>query len=615
MQPSRLPVSGAFTKRLGSVLQFFAFSVATITLGWLLWMCGRGFDFTDESLYLVWLHSPHQYPASITQFGFVYRPLDWLVGGDIALLRRANVLLTFGLAWGATYLLLSRVWQNHAEKISPLAVSAIFAVSNLVFFQLWLPAPGYNSLTLQALLVTLSGLVLADRRRSRAADAGWFAVALGGWLAFMAKPTTALALGLLCIIYLLLMRKVSLRGIVVSTLSAAALLVAGAFFIDGSILGFVHRIQAGLELGQALGAGHDVRTMLRIDPIVMPEGLIEAILTGGFVVSAVGLLLVSPRRFLQAVGAVGVLAMLVYAAGLVLEFFPARQFGMFQGMLMLAAPLAGLSFLVARGLWGQWHAPHVEQLGLVLLCVLFPFAYTFGTNNNYWVGTAGAVYFWLLAGLVLWCIGKPDQSSRMGLVSLAAAGLIVTATLVQLATQAPYRQLEALQKNKSPIELGPAQKSLLLLSAADSRYIQGFIRVAAAAGFRDGMPMIDLTGRSPGLLYAGGARNVGQPWLIGGYPGSPHFVSMALDAVPCDVLASSWLLVEADSPRALPQAILSRYGMDASRDYQLVGQVVRAVDKEHADEARSQQVFKPVRELGMAIQACEDARTDRSKAG
>lgn len=599
----------AFDRHIGWGLQFLALIATTITLGWLLWICGRGFDFTDESLYLVWLHSPYQYPASITQFGFVYRPLDWLVGGDIALLRRANVLLTFGLAWAATYLFLSRVWGNHPGKLSQLTISAIFAVSNLIFFQLWLPAPSYNSLTLQSLFVTLSGLLLADRRRSRSADVGWFAIALGGWLAFMAKPTTAVAVGVLCAIYLLLMRRVSLRGIAISTLSVAALLVAGAFFTDGSISGFVHRIQAGLELGQALGAGHDVGTMLRIDPIVLPEALIEAILTGGLAVTAVGLLLASSGWFLQALGALGVLAMLVYAAGLILGHFPARQFGMFQGMMMLAAPLAGLGFFVVRGLSNGLHAPRAEQLGLMLLCALFPFAYTFGTNNNYWVGTASAAYFWLLVGVALWCFGKPDQSSRVSLVSLAAVGLTVTATLMQLATQVPYRQLEALQKNDSPTKLGPDQESSLLLSRADSQYIQGFIRVVSAAGFRAGMPMIDLTGRSPGLLYAGGARNVGQPWLIGGYPGSSRFVSMALDAVPCDVLASSWLLVEADSPRALPQAILSRYGMDTARDYLPVGEIVRSVEKDHADEARRQLVFKPVREPAMATQACQAART------
>ena len=32
--------------------------------------------------------------------------------------------------------------------------------------------------------------------------------------------------------------------------------------------------------------------------------------------------------------------------------------------------------------------------------------------------------------------------------------------------------------------------------------------------------MIDLTGQSPGILYAIGAVNVGQAWTIGGYPGS-----------------------------------------------------------------------------------------------
>ena len=56
-------------------------------------------DFTDEGFYLNWIAHPSLYKASHTQFGFIYHPLYLLFGGDIVLLRQANILITLALAW------------------------------------------------------------------------------------------------------------------------------------------------------------------------------------------------------------------------------------------------------------------------------------------------------------------------------------------------------------------------------------------------------------------------------------------------------------------------------------------------------------------------------------
>lgn len=577
-------------------------------LGWVLWACGRGFDFTDESFYLVWLHSPYAYSSSITQFGFLYRPLDWLLGGNVALLRQANVLLTFGLAWIAASLFLSWVTDGSVAKTSRLVTSAAFAGSSLVFFQLWLPSPSYNSLTFQALLVSIIGLLKIDGSRARSNYTAWLIVALGGWLAFMAKPTSALALALLCALYLLCALKLSIRGVAVSLFGAAALLVVSAWVIDGSIQGFIHRIQSGMELGQALGGGHEFGQMLRIDPIVMPDALVNTILVGGTVAAIAALLVMSKIWFVQAVGALAALAGLGCAIAFAWAGVPAPNFGIFQGMLILAAPMAGLVVFAACGLTWRWRILQPEKLAMVVVCALLPFAYTFGTNNNYWVGSAGAAYFWLLAGAGLWGLIKPREASSDSMLPMAVVGLVATAFLLQHAMSAPYRQLEPLRENDHLTVLGQGEGSSLLLSEADHRYIEQFRQAGARAGFHAGTPMIDLTGRSPGLLYAGGAHNVGQPWLIGGYPGSARFVSQSLDAVACDVLAKSWLLIEPASPRAIPQTLLARYGIDVSADYAPVGEIVRLVDDAHPDEARSQQVLKPTRDTAAATQACAAAR-------
>jgi hypothetical protein len=82
------------------------------------------------------------YHASVSQFGFVYHPLYKLVGGDIALLRQANVLISFALGWALCFTLLRSIsirWDTVGVSQSGLVGIAIVAgTGSLAFFDLWL---------------------------------------------------------------------------------------------------------------------------------------------------------------------------------------------------------------------------------------------------------------------------------------------------------------------------------------------------------------------------------------------------------------------------------------------------------------------------------------------
>lgn len=81
------------------VLLTFSIIGTVSALVWVLWLSNYGLDFTDESYYLVWMSNPFNYSVSATQFGFIYHPLYEFLGGSIASLRQANILITFCLAW------------------------------------------------------------------------------------------------------------------------------------------------------------------------------------------------------------------------------------------------------------------------------------------------------------------------------------------------------------------------------------------------------------------------------------------------------------------------------------------------------------------------------------
>lgn len=239
---------------------------------WLLKYSAYGFDFTDEGFSLVWLSNPFVYQVSSTQFGFVYYPLYTLLDGDIASLRRANILITYALASFLVYVLLPGLGRDvdHGRPARFVASLGI-ATSIFICFDRGVTTPNYNSLTLQALLLAATGLVLCEKHFSRRSIVGWILIAVGGWLAFMAKPTAAAALALGVMLCLLLSDKFSLKMSMLLALTVVMLLVLSALLIDGSIIVFVKRLQLGFEFAQLLAAGHDPFKMLRLDDFSLTQ--------------------------------------------------------------------------------------------------------------------------------------------------------------------------------------------------------------------------------------------------------------------------------------------------------------------------------------------------------
>jgi hypothetical protein len=153
---------------------------------------------------------------------------------------------------------------------------------------------------------------------------------------------------------------------------------------------------------------------------------------------------------------------------------------------------------------------------------------------------------------------------------------------------------QAVDVNGSDLRLDP--KIVAFLSAVKSRAREG--------GFQARTPMIDLSGRNPGVLYALGARPLGAAWLLGGLVTSDQVASMNLDVVPCEQMARAWILDEPDGPRRLSPGILNRHGMNLRRDFELAGRF----NADFPSINSSQELFKPDRSPEQAKAACERAR-------
>lgn len=590
-----------------------------VMLGWLLFRCHYGFDFTDESYYMIWISNPWIYDLCASQFGFLYHPLHQLLGGDIVMLRQGNILITFGLAW-LLCAVFFRVTIGTPEptlsrcNLPMLIMAAIVASSALVLCSGifgWLPTPNYNGLALQAMLLAGTGLLLAEKSVTPTSILGWALIGVAGWLAFMAKPTTAVVLGLATGAYLLLAGKCNLRLFGVALFTATALLSLSAWMIDGSIFIFIKRLKGGVDIYKQLGAGHtlcqllraDGFTLGRIDKLILA---IVAIATGSCVHLAF-----SKKRGLVILG----LSPLMAVALISLDFFPSDLLPTItlysfldQGMLIGAVPLGTLAAVVTSMRGVCFSRITRAQWALALCFLLFPYGYAFGHGGNYWQLGSGAGIFWVLASLVVLVPAISTRADWHVLLPVAVNVQLIAVLLLYMGMENPYRQPQPLRLNKQTTIVGDCG-SQLVLSHGFAEYIHRIGYLAQSAGFKPGTPMIDLSGHTPGTLYSLGAKSIGQPWMVGGYEGSERLAVFMLDRVSCEDIAQAWLLVEPAGPRKLSPEILRKYGISFQRDYDKVGDVVTPSDARGYKEVYTQLLFKPVRPLYDAIEtSCHQRR-------
>ena len=592
--------------------------VTLITLAWLLAHSRYGMDLTDESFYLMWMADPWIYPISATQFGFIYHPLHLLLHGDISLLRQANMLITFSLAWVLCVIFFRATIDNTSQQclswcsLPMLGLAAITATCSLIYFCPfgWIATPSYNSLIFQALLVVSIGLLLAEKTVSAISIIGWMLIGVGGWLAFMAKPSSAAALGLFISICLPLTGRFNFRLLAISVLTAGSLLTASAWVIDGSVIVFIERLKDGIKIIQLQGSGH--MNMFRYDALLM--GHKEQISLAFASVIIFGTTCFATLKKKTAITVNLGFALLVVATSLIIIsgcflFEVSSPFTSHASLLILTIPLSALAF----GCVSIYRLPRFKaaniQWGIALYFAVLPHILAFGTNNNYWLqGSLGSL-FWVLAGLVILMPFMSSTGNPRVLLPSAVCGQLITVFLLYSAMEHPYfGQPEPFRQYDTTVAT-QINKSTLILPEALADYYINIKKMADQAGFQVNTPIINMTGYNPGVIYAIGGKAIGLPWLIGGFSGSNDVTVTVLNRVSCTEIGEAWLLIDTDTPRKLSPAILNNFGI-AEQDFEIAAKLNTPPNSpaRWGVASRQLQLWKPTRPIQYASAACEKKR-------
>lgn len=572
----------------GSEVAVIAVAVTTcVTIGLAAWMATRGLDRTDEGFYLNSIANPTDSRSAVVLFGYVYHPLFVLLGEDVVRLRWAGI--------GAS--VLSMGWLAHVTSGTPAligqplsaalrrVVSLGVGASTLLTMAQLPGTPSYNSLSLQGLALTATGLVLAVTRPDFASTAGAALVGLGGCITFFAKPTTAALLAVIVLLAVLLTplgRRHRARIIIVATL---AFLTATVVFAAGRLLDLYDVLANGYTTTKALG-GHE--NLIRLDAF---PGLLSA-----FVVIAAAAALAttvfslaqhragrqsSPHRRLAATTA---LLTMVSVGAWVIVGLAVRRWNAnaaenaVAGSNGSATLLAGCGVTIGiavlrhvqRARWrdrtcaeddaGEEHAARRTAVTLLGVLLLLPPTYALGTNVNLWSAQGRATCFWLLALVVL--LLRHEPRLRWAPLVPVLTALTLLAALLLASAMMPYRY-EPLRTATSSTRVGSGS---VLLTGEDHAQVLALNRIRRTLQMTDRTRVLDLTGDTPGSIFILGAHAVGQAWILGGYPGSEQAARLAIERDRCS-LQGALLFVAERSPRAIPLRVLHTVGLDAARDY------------------------------------------------
>jgi hypothetical protein len=616
-QPSALSAEGirhapnSLELAAGTIVAIASAAVLTLVV-----VCAyAGFDFTDEGFYLLSIAKPFQYTgATVTFFSFVYHPLYELAHGDIGLLRMSSYGITFILSCLTCGALFFRFFKIANSVRSGLLVSlsalAAIASSSLLITAFELPqSPSYNTLLWQAMLLGVGALLLIDAQWPRLATVGSVLFGISCALAGLAKPPSAIAFMLVGLLCLLIQSQLSLRRLAIMAGAGGILLAIFVWTIDGSAHAFYMQLSNGLALAHLLGGGQLSWSQESLLPFSYVESftLLAASLIFGAIIfsSALG------SGMMRSVGVAGSMILALAAIGLVVGGFPLEvSLKRYDGAFALAVPTGGLILLLTGDCFRFITRSH---LAFFILLLLLPHAYAFGTGRPHWLNAEAASFSWILLGVIAVSVlqDKAAYASWRLLLPIGGGAIFATAVFISAGVKFPMRQTEPLWANRDVVEIGePASR--LYLSDDYAKYVNGLRRLAQSGGFEAGTPIIDLTGYSPGAVFAVNGVAVGVPWLLGGYAGSEAFAGAALDLATCADIARAWILQAPASPARISGRVLTDYGIEIGRDYLGLGALQgpaqpfgRPVELE---------LLKPRRVLDDAQLACESKKREHAVA-
>lgn len=584
-------INTSYKFRIRDVLNLTILGISLILFFLILNYCRFGFDFTDEGYYMNYIKNPYLYKYTTSQFGYIYHPIYVLLNKDIVLLRQFNIIFTYVLGICLFYNTLKCFYKDYEmKKIDIIALSFGFGFISLTN-NVWLLTPNYNSLAFQGILITLIGLIrslLSEKRRFIYV----FLISFGGLITFMAKPTSSMLLAVLVCIFLIANKKMNFKDFYIIFGLSLLMLLIGALIIDGSIYNFFIRLYKAKEIVTYEGSTRNWNYVIRYDRLSLPNTQILYIALLSFLIFLVSLCNQSKKMIISVLSSAICIITIVYSVSVLMngqdyssKWYPYLG-GYFFSIIIASIIMVIFDYRVNK------QKIHFRKLLSIIIVFFMVYVYSFGTNNDYWNHGVRASIFYVLGSAILIML-LDEKKAYYRLVSFFSASCLISTIIISSTIAVPYRQPQNLLIEKYSGNYGELGNTLML-SKEFGKYIKDACNLSQENGFNKDTPIIDLSGQSPGLVYAIGAKSIGNGWLIGGLAQSENISYERLKVVDSILLKEAWLITEPDGPRSINNNLLTRLGLDIS-NYEVVASWDTPINAGGYKYSRKQYLMKPLK--------------------
>jgi len=570
--------------------------------GLFVWGSDKGFDFTDEGLYLLVYQHPGEFPDSYTSYHRVGAVVSQAFGHNIVTLRLAGfaamALATFYFGFRLSVFLKGCGIPLFEQRGGPVFLHLALQGSVLAAY-CWLPpTPNYNTMAGVGMLA-FTGATLsffsprAGFRGLIGAVAALALAAAGFLLVFLAKGSSAVGIAIVSAVLLGFCGLIGIRqkAAFAACATGMVLAVAGFIFLLSPELFrswefFLASVAALLQGGGAAGMisrhwGEAVNFAVRhLDVYTVP--LLIALAVGLF--ARLPLFSRDPARkghlvFWGVAAALVAEVVLIAVRDAFLGGIPGRSKAMqgytslFVVLLLLAAGIPGLRRSIApahpAGFW----------LFIVWLAAL-PFATAAGTTHKININALLHAAPMSAASAILAAsldrrLGKNFALPAVCLL-LAALGF---AQFFSGSIAAPYRTA-AKWEQVVPVEVG-VPGTVLKLDAATAACIEGTKSALQGAGFQPGDDILALYGL-PGLVYAVGGVSPRKPWFFDDHgPEGDEANLRSLKWIPAEGIKSAFVFQTNADPRVPKQ--LAECGVDFPSGYEKIGQATVPFKNRHLE--------------------------------
>ncbi len=548
------------TTAANRVVILIGFLVQLIFMVGILRLCFSGLDFTDEGKYLIDSFAPSQSTDLVTHYGYVYHPIFRLLDFNIPAFRVANLLITFILASIASYRSLKKF--SALPGLSNISVSISVGLISLSFLSVyWLSTPSYNTLTLQSLMLCwIFFLNYMDQSDEKPQILNSLCLASSCVLLFLAKPSSFLLLHLLAFLFVFKYKGLKAGFINITTHTAIVTWVLFSFsvVIYGSPIEILFRVFDGYQnLKLLTGDSYTLLGILQSAKISDQTLLSLSVLS--FSLAVIKYRIPSPIGKIQVKTQASFTIIFLLSICLLMFYFTETKN---LSMFLFLIPIS-LAYIWTRS-FNRVGAID-EKVGYLYILILLPLIGAAGTTNNLFIQYQYFFFFVILFYILVISKRGNPRNSDLILKFLAICLVCLTAVVLYVAANSPYRQVSSLFSNKFQLSDNLTVRNLLVDYSTFNSFSK-MSKVVVDSGFKPGDGLIDLTGQSPAVSFLIGAKPLGDSWLLGGYSGSNEFAIKKLMPLSCREKIGTYLLVEPNGPLSLDEAyVLERIGLDYTK--------------------------------------------------